>query len=100
MEDLDEGRLGRFAPEQLPRLQTAVLAPGQQHAVIAETPQDLLTTAEAREAGKDERQGVLYRQVRVFDHSACCEPNPARGERLAVGALGDLALPPSVHPEA
>ncbi len=78
VQDLREGRLRRFAPEDLPRMQAAVLAPWEHNPVIAKAAQDFLATAEAGEPGEDEVERVLHLEVGVFHDPAVCPTDQAR----------------------
>jgi hypothetical protein len=70
MQDLAQGGLRRFAPEQLARMESPMRAPWQAYPVITQTAEDFLATAEGRKAGKDQLQGMLDLLVRIFDHLA------------------------------
>src|SRR5215471_7379607 len=70
MQDLAQGGLRRFAPEQLARMESPMLAPWQAYPVITQTAEDFLATAEGRKAGKDQVESMLDLLVRIFDHRA------------------------------
>ena len=75
MQDLDECRLCWFAPEQVPRMESPMLASWQQNPIIAQTAEDFLTTAECDKAGKNEVEGMVHLLVWVFDHLALGQPH-------------------------
>jgi hypothetical protein len=98
VQDLRQGRLCRFAPQALPRLPAAVLAPWAQTPVSAAAAQDLRATAEVGEPGEDAVERLLPLEGGVFHNPAVGPTDQARGERLAVGAPLTLALTSGLPP--
>jgi len=66
MQDLAQGGLRGFAPEQLACMEAPMLTPGQAYPVITHTAEDFLAAAEGHKTGKDQvetaipGEGVCY----------------------------------------